>query len=97
VPAGWKDAAFRTLRAEGAFLVSAVRRDGRLVLVEIRSEKGGTCRLAGLEGPLAVRDEGGTPVQASYEGGRLSFPTIPGTTYRLEPAAASPPAPPGAR
>ena len=32
VPAAWKDAAFHDLRAEGAFLVSAVRREGRTTL-----------------------------------------------------------------
>jgi alpha-L-fucosidase 2 len=45
VPPSWRDVSFTTLRAEGAFLVSAKRTAGRTVLVEIRSEKGGTCRL----------------------------------------------------
>ena len=39
VPAAWKDAAFQ-LRAEGAFLVSAVRRDGRTTLVRVQSLAG---------------------------------------------------------
>ena len=45
VPKAWKNAAFRTLRAQGAFLVSAERRDGTTTRVEIIAEKGGTCRL----------------------------------------------------
>ena len=45
VPAGWKDVSFTTLRAEGAFLVSADRRARLTQRVEIFSEKGGTCRL----------------------------------------------------
>ncbi len=46
VPQEWKDASFRNLRAEGAFLVSAVRRNGVTCEVRIRSERGGQLRLA---------------------------------------------------
>jgi alpha-L-fucosidase 2 len=45
VPDHWKDVAFTTLRAEGAFLVSARRRDGRVERIEIIAGKGGECRL----------------------------------------------------
>jgi len=45
VPDTWKDAEFRTLRADGAFLVSAVRRGGKVTRVEIQSEKGGEMQL----------------------------------------------------
>jgi len=45
IPKTWKDVRFSTLRAQGAFLVSAERRDGATARVEIISEKGGTCRL----------------------------------------------------
>ena len=45
VPEIWKKAAFRTLRAQGAFLVSAERRGGATTRVEVMAEKGGTCRL----------------------------------------------------
>jgi hypothetical protein len=45
VPDTWKDAEFRTLRADGAFLISAVRRAGKVTRVEILSEKGGDLRL----------------------------------------------------
>ena len=45
VPAGWKDAAFHDLRAEGAFLVSAVRRGGRTALVRVHSLAGEPARL----------------------------------------------------
>ena len=45
VPETWKDASFETLRAEGAFLVSAKREGGLVRSVEIVSEKGGPCRL----------------------------------------------------
>ena len=45
VPASWKDIEFTTLRAEGAFLVSARRRGGVVERVEIIAEAGGVCRL----------------------------------------------------
>jgi alpha-L-fucosidase 2 len=45
VPALWRDAAFATLRAQGAFLVSAERRDGVTRRVEVTSERGGPYRL----------------------------------------------------
>ena len=45
IPEAWKDAAFTTLRAQGAFLISAERRGGVTRQVEIESETDGTCRL----------------------------------------------------
>lgn len=45
VPSGWADAAFDSLRAEGAFLVSAVRRDGRTATITVHSLAGEPCRL----------------------------------------------------
>jgi hypothetical protein len=45
VPASWKDARFDSLRAYGAFLISAARKDGRVVEVRVRSERGGKFRL----------------------------------------------------
>ena len=45
VPDGWKDVSFNTLRAEGAYLVSAVRQNGLTKNVTITSEKGGILKL----------------------------------------------------
>jgi alpha-L-fucosidase 2 len=45
VPASWTDVAFTTLRAQGAFLVSAQRIGGAVSRVEIVAEQGGRCRL----------------------------------------------------
>jgi alpha-L-fucosidase 2 len=46
IPESWKDVSFRTLRTEGAFLVSATRENGGCTRVEITAEKGGILRLA---------------------------------------------------
>lgn len=40
IPEAWKDVAFDGLRAQGAFVVSAERKEGKTVSVEIISEKG---------------------------------------------------------
>lgn len=45
IPEQWKDVEFSTLRAEGAFLVSARRQGGRVRRVEVAAEKGGRFRL----------------------------------------------------
>lgn len=52
-PSAWEDIAFRDLRAEGAFLVSAVRSGGRTRWVRIRSLAGEPC---------AVKVDIGSPV-----------------------------------
>jgi hypothetical protein len=44
-PAAWKDAVFHNLRAEGGFLVSAERKDGKTQWVRIKSLAGEPCRL----------------------------------------------------
>lgn len=41
VPGEWKDVSFENLRAEGAFLVSAQKKNGRVEEVSISAEKGG--------------------------------------------------------
>ena len=41
VPDSWKDVSFKTLRAEGAFLVSAVREGGIVSEVKVTAEQGG--------------------------------------------------------
>src|SRR5881396_2344431 len=45
VPSAWTEAAFDHLRADGAFLVSAVRHNGRTAWVRVESLAGQTCRL----------------------------------------------------
>ncbi len=45
IPDDWRDVAFKTLRAEGAFLISAERRAGLVEQIKIFSEKGGICKI----------------------------------------------------
>jgi len=46
IPAEWKDVSFSQLRTVGAFLVSAEMKNGAVVRIVIKSEKGGTLRIA---------------------------------------------------
>ena len=45
IPESWKDVSFNTLRAEGAFLISAKKENGVITSVKITAEKGGEVRL----------------------------------------------------
>lgn len=45
LPTSWKDASFNKLRAMGAFLVSAIFRNGEVASITIESEKGGLMKL----------------------------------------------------
>jgi len=41
IPASWQNVSFSDFRAQGAFLVSATMKEGEIVYLKIRSEKGG--------------------------------------------------------
>jgi alpha-L-fucosidase 2 len=43
IPATWDNVAFENLRTEGAFLVSAAKKNGVTSFIKIKSEKGGKC------------------------------------------------------
>lgn len=45
IPAHWKDVSFENLRAMGAFLVSATRKDGQVTKLRVYSEQGGTLKI----------------------------------------------------
>ena len=50
VPESWRDVSFKGLRTEGAFVVSALRKDGLIQSVEIVAEAGGPLRIENLFG-----------------------------------------------
>jgi alpha-L-fucosidase 2 len=77
-------ARFRDLRAAGAFLVSAAWDGKEASKVRIRSEKGGTARVANPwpGRPVKVR-ENGAEAKTAESGGVVSFPTRPGGVYEL--------------
>lgn len=85
VPQAWTEASFARIRAEGAFLVSAERREGRTVRIEVQSEAGMPLRLANPWGDAPVvlrREAGGT----QYIRGRvLEIPTERGERLEILP------------
>ena len=75
------DVAFSRWRAQGAFLVSAELKGGRVARFEVKSEKGADCLM---HGDWAVADAAGNAVATDRDAfGRLRFKTVAGGTYRL--------------
>jgi len=82
------DGAFTTLRAEGAFLVSAERKDGEIQPFTIFSEAGADCHVVSpWDGDLKVTDQKDKEVKTTDGlGGARCFETKPGATYTIQPA-----------
>ncbi len=79
------DARFGSLRAVGAFLVSAELTSGNVTGVNITSEKGGDCVVVNPwpEKPVRVLRNG--KAAGSERGARFTLPTVPGDTVELAP------------
>ncbi len=78
VPDSWKDASFSDLRSEGAFLVSANRREGVVDSVSISCEKGGKLRLAISFSGEEFRVLGATVSRAMLGEAVIELETTPG-------------------
>lgn len=81
VPKRWKDVSCRGMRAEGAFLISAERRNGKLTHVTVTSEVGGKLRLANSFTAEAELIRGGHRERISTE--ILEIETNPGETFEI--------------
>lgn len=69
VPTTWRDACFDRLLAEGAFEVSAVRRNGSTQFIRIRSLAGEPCRVkTDLDDPVRLTAKGLVPVPVDNSG-----------------------------
>ena len=94
VPGAWRDAAFDRFRADGAFLVSAVRRDGRTAWVRVESLAGEPCRLVVADwgdAAVAVRAHAGPAPRLTRDGaGAFTLELAKGASAVLAPGAASP-------
>ena len=80
------DAAFFSLRACGAFLVSAETRGGEIAYGIVRSLAGNVCRIADpFDGKTRIRDlETGETVDHTDENGVLCFDTVKEHEYAVE-------------
>ncbi|MET7617488.1 Tat pathway signal sequence domain protein [Streptomyces sp. NPDC005408] len=107
VPGEWRDAVLHDFRTEGAFLVSAVRRDARTRWVRVRSLAGEPCRIrhsisgrvtvSGIGGPAPQwRDLGGgeVEVQLGREEEAVVHPAGERPDLTVEPVRISRPAEP---
>lgn len=82
VPAAWKNVSFSTLRTEGAFLVSAVKENGTVREVKIRSLSGGTLRM---KMPFPTWYVLGTERNnVTIENGIAEVKTVPGQTLTFK-------------
>jgi hypothetical protein len=77
VPKKWNDLSFQNLRAEGAFLVSAEKKDGHFGMVSVVAEKGGVTRLKLPFSDYAVVSHRGVVVKDEGNG-FLKLVAIPG-------------------
>jgi len=78
------DASFSSLRAEGAFLVSASQSNGNIGDITILSEKGQDCLLRlPWESAVLTRVDSEDRSVVSAEEGFVTFGTSPGATYQL--------------
>jgi alpha-L-fucosidase 2 len=90
VPPAWKDVSFETLRAEGAFLVSAERKDGDVQRVEIVSEMGASCRLEYPFGKAGFAVQGMARERVEVVGDEILFATTPGQRVTFTRRTAAP-------
>jgi hypothetical protein len=80
------EARFTTLRAEGAFLVSAAWKQGTVQSVQITSERGTPCRLHTPWPEIVITDAEGNIVPTTREEGDIvCFETQPGGDYEGSP------------
>jgi hypothetical protein len=89
---GLGPAQFRSLRAVGAFLVSATYDGSRIAGVSLRSEKGARARIANPwpGAPIRVmKARNNQAVEVALKGEIAEFPTEAGETYRVESVDAS--------
>ncbi|WP_428331358.1 glycosyl hydrolase family 95 catalytic domain-containing protein [Mucilaginibacter sp.] len=68
VPAEWKDVSFHTLRAQGAFLVSASKKGGQTSEVKIFAEKGGNTKLKLPFAQWSVSSKKGVEIINTHDG-----------------------------
>lgn len=80
IPAKWREVSFRGLRAEGAFVVSAARKNGRTEVVQVLSEAGGVLSLENPFGDDGYSLTGAEPGSVKTRDQELLLDTRPGQT-----------------
>ncbi|MBQ3150973.1 MAG: hypothetical protein IJB86_07000 [Clostridia bacterium] len=78
-----KSASFENLRADGAFLVSAENKGGKITSLKIKSLNGRTCRVECSDIRNVIKESDKTPVQYKKDGNTVIFETDADTSYIL--------------
>jgi hypothetical protein len=68
IPSSWKDVSFKTMRTEGAFLVSAEKKNGKVEILSISSEKGGSLKIKSPFKKFQKKINGKVKVEDAEEG-----------------------------
>ncbi|HQF55836.1 MAG TPA: hypothetical protein PK208_12040, partial [Fibrobacteria bacterium] len=69
IPTTWNDAVFHTMRAEGAFLVSGIRKSGATSLIRVQSLAGEPCRIkTDMRRPISISANRTMTVKDSSDG-----------------------------
>jgi len=85
VPEEWKDASFQNLRAEGAFLVSAQRKEGKLRFARIESLAGEPLTVSCGTDTLTAKFSDGKTCELKADGGRFRIELKKGESVLLSP------------
>ncbi|HYK91324.1 MAG TPA: hypothetical protein VE398_21310 [Acidobacteriota bacterium] len=80
IPSAWQNVGFTQLRAEGAFLVSASLKEGKLDSLQIMSEKGGKLRMQNPFRGDTVSVQGASISRAALAAAVIEIDTLPGST-----------------
>ena len=84
VPEWWRDASFKDMRTDGAFLVSASLKGGRIDRIAVDSPKGGMLKLANpWQGKARIRRAGKTAKTLAAR--VLRIPTVKGDRLHITP------------
>ncbi|MEI6684116.1 MAG: glycoside hydrolase family 95-like protein [Bacteroidota bacterium] len=84
IPASWKNVAFTNLRTQGAFLVSAVREEGKIIEIKVVCEKGGILTLVNPFRKRKIAVQGTNRVRFDRKG-RIVISTSPGQQIIFKP------------
>lgn len=97
VPTTWKDISFHNLRTQGAFLVSAVRKNGATQWVRVKSLAGQPCRIRpGIAGivranvPLKPAGDGAYDIELPKDGEAILYPGPAIPDLSVAPVTADP-------
>ena len=77
------DASFENLRADGAFLVSAENKGGKLIALKIKSLKGRVCNVDCPDVKRIVRESDGAEISFARAGDTVTFETTADESYVL--------------